>query len=181
MNANKFFLTTVAVALVLAGCGGQDTQAVDASTPDTGDQGGDGPVNTRPSDESAPTGGIQPWAGSTAAQVELVNNSLIVYFEFDRSEIRPEFNDMLAAHASYLGSDPALTIRLEGHSDERGSREYNIGLGERRARAVRQILLLQGASPSQVTTVSYGEERPAVFGSDEESYGLNRRVELIYR
>ena len=180
MNANKFFLTTAALALLLAGCGGQDTLPADTTADVTGDP-GPRSTNTTPAENSAPAGAILPWAGSTPAQVELVNNSLIVYFEFDRSEIRPEFNDMLAAHASYLASDPALTIRLEGHSDERGSREYNIGLGERRALAVRQVLLLQGATASQVTTVSYGEERPAVFGSDEESYGLNRRVELIYR
>jgi peptidoglycan-associated lipoprotein len=88
---------------------------------------------------------------------------------------------MLAAHGRYLASDPNLRIRLEGHADERGSREYNIGLGENRAQAVRQILLLQGVSAAQLSTVSYGEERPAAFGSDEESYSLNRRVELVYR
>jgi peptidoglycan-associated lipoprotein len=88
---------------------------------------------------------------------------------------------MLSAHARYLASDPNLSIRLEGHTDERGSREYNIGLGENRAQSVRQILLLQGVSAAQLSTVSYGEERPAAFGSDEESYGLNRRVELVYR
>ncbi|HZL96105.1 MAG TPA: peptidoglycan-associated lipoprotein Pal, partial [Vicinamibacterales bacterium] len=124
---------------------------------------------------------FESFPGAQPGDTELIQNNLVVYFEFDRSEIRPEFNAMLAAHGRYLSSDPALTVRLEGHADERGSREYNIGLGERRALAVRQILLLQGATASQVTTVSYGEERPAVFGSDEESYGLNRRVELVYR
>ena len=180
MNANKFFLTTAAVALVLAGCKNQEALPTDTTAEVTSDS-GFVPTNTTASNDGAPAGRILPWDGSTPAQVELVNNNLVVYFEFDRSEIRPEFNAMLAAHASYLGSDPALTIRLEGHSDERGSREYNIGLGERRALAVRQVLMLQGAQASQVTTVSYGEERPAVFGSDEESYGLNRRVELVYR
>jgi len=72
-------------------------------------------------------------------------------------------------------------VRLEGHTDERGSREYNIGLGERRAQAVRRALMLQGASANQLSTVSYGEERPAATGSDEESWRLNRRVELVYR
>jgi peptidoglycan-associated lipoprotein len=119
--------------------------------------------------------------GETPADRELRMSNLIVYFEFDRSEIRPEFNAMLAAHAEYLGNVPTATIRLEGHADERGSREYNVGLGERRALAVRQILMLQGAQASQVTTVSYGEERAAALGSDEESYSLNRRVELVYR
>jgi peptidoglycan-associated lipoprotein len=87
---------------------------------------------------------------------------------------------MLTAHAQYLTTNPGASVRLEGHADETGSREYNIGLGERRAQAVRRILMLQGASASQLTTVSYGEERPAALGSDEESYSLNRRVELVY-
>ena len=86
-----------------------------------------------------------------------------------------------AAHARYLASNPSQKVRLEGHADERGSREYNIGLGERRGQAVRRALLLQGVAELQLSTVSYGEERPAVFGSDEESYQLNRRVELVYR
>ena len=106
--------------------------------------------------------------------------SLVVYFDFDQSDIRPEFNDMLQQHASFLQRYGNSSVRLEGHADETGSREYNIGLGERRAQAVRRILLLAGASASQLSTVSYGEERPAALGSDEESYSLNRRVELIY-
>lgn len=119
--------------------------------------------------------------GATQQELELLQNNLVVYFEFDSSEIRSDFNPMLAAHASYLASSPDVSVRLEGHADERGSREYNIGLGERRAQAVRQILSLQGVTSTQLSTVSYGEERPAAFGSDEESYGLNRRVELVYR
>jgi len=74
-----------------------------------------------------------------------------------------------------------MQVRLEGHTDERGSREYNIGLGERRAQAVRRALMLAGAQAGQITTVSYGEERPAASGSDEESWRLNRRVEIVYR
>ena len=106
--------------------------------------------------------------------------NLIVYFDFDQSDLRPEYADLLAAHASYLAGNEAMKVRLEGHADERGSREYNIGLGERRAQAVRRILLIQGAGAQQISTVSFGEERPASFGSDEESYTLNRRVEIKY-
>ena len=105
----------------------------------------------------------------------------MIYFEFDQSDIDPEFNALLAAHGEYLARTGAAEVRLEGHADERGSREYNIGLGERRAQAVRRVLLLQGAATEQLSTVSYGEERPEVVGSDEESYSLNRRVELVYR
>ena len=105
---------------------------------------------------------------------------LVVYFDFDRSEIRSDFNGMLAAHGEYLASNANASVRLEGHADERGSREYNIGLGAQRAQAVRRVLLLQGATDQQLGTVSYGEERPAVIGGDEETYALNRRVELVY-
>jgi peptidoglycan-associated lipoprotein len=103
-----------------------------------------------------------------------------IYFDFDSSEIKPEFTDLLGAHAHYLASNASIRVRLEGNTDERGSREYNIGLGERRAQAVRRALMLQGVSESQITTVSYGEERPAVTGHTEEAWSRNRRVELVY-
>jgi peptidoglycan-associated lipoprotein len=105
---------------------------------------------------------------------------MIIYFDFDQSDLRPEYTDLLARHATYLANNAGASARLEGHADERGSREYNIGLGERRAQAVRRMLLIQGASANQISTVSFGEERPAAVGSDEESYALNRRVEIKY-
>jgi peptidoglycan-associated lipoprotein len=108
-------------------------------------------------------------------------SQLVVYFDYDQADILPEFNAQLQAHGQQLAQNPNMQLRLEGHADERGSREYNIGLGERRAQAVRRVLMLQGAGASQFTTVSYGEERPAQTGSDEESWRLNRRVELVYR
>jgi peptidoglycan-associated lipoprotein len=86
----------------------------------------------------------------------------------------------VSAHANYLAQNPSQKVRLEGHADERGSREYNIGLGERRGQAVRRALLLSGVSEVQLSTVSYGEERPAAAGSDEQTYALNRRVEIVY-
>lgn len=103
-----------------------------------------------------------------------------VYFDFDSAEIKGEGTDIVAAHAKYLAANPATRVRLEGHTDERGSREYNIGLGERRAQSVRRALLLQGAADAQISTVSYGEERPAVAGHDEAAWAKNRRVEIIY-
>ena len=96
------------------------------------------------------------------------------------SEIKGEGTDVVAAHAKYLAANPSTRVRLEGHTDERGSREYNIGLGERRAQAVRRALLLQGAADAQISTVSYGEERPAVPGHDEAAWAKNRRVEIVY-
>jgi peptidoglycan-associated lipoprotein len=103
-----------------------------------------------------------------------------IYFDYDRDEVKNEYRQIVAEHGRYLAANPGARVRLEGHADERGSREYNIGLGERRAQAVRQALLLQGAGASQLATVSYGEERPAATGSDEESWSLNRRVEIVY-
>jgi peptidoglycan-associated lipoprotein len=104
----------------------------------------------------------------------------VIYFDFDRSDIRPEYASLINTHAKFLAASSAIKIRVEGHTDERGSREYNIALAERRAQAVRSALMLQGASDAQLTTVSYGEERPAVAGSDESAYEKNRRVELVY-
>jgi peptidoglycan-associated lipoprotein len=104
----------------------------------------------------------------------------IVFFAFDSAEIAPDYLPVVAAHAQYLVKYPSARVRLEGHTDERGSREYNIGLGERRAQTVRRALLAQGVAESQITTVSYGEERPAVEGSDEAAFAQNRRVELVH-
>ena len=105
----------------------------------------------------------------------------VIYFDFDKADIRPEFRDIVQAHAAYLGQNGNVRVTLEGHADERGTREYNMGLGERRAIAVKNVLTLQGAGGGQVDTVSYGEERPVAMGHDEQSWALNRRVEIIYR
>jgi len=105
----------------------------------------------------------------------------VVYFDFDKSEIRPEYAEIISSNARNLTSHPGLKVKLEGNTDERGTREYNIGLGERRAQAVRRALMLQGVSASQVSTVSFGAERPAVEGDDESAWAKNRRVELVYQ
>ncbi len=115
-------------------------------------------------------------AGPSGAQLQ--NRS--IYFDFDSSEVKAEYNGLIAAHARYLASNPSIRVRLEGNTDERGSREYNIGLGERRAQAVRRALTLQGVTEAQITTVSYGEERPAVTGHTEEAWARNRRADIVY-
>ena len=103
-----------------------------------------------------------------------------IYFDYDSSEIKPEFASVVSAHARRLAADKTLHVRLEGNTDERGSAEYNVALGERRAQAVKRALLLQGASEGQLATVSYGEERPAVTGHTEEAWARNRRVDIVY-
>ncbi len=104
----------------------------------------------------------------------------VIYFDFDKSDIKPEYADIISAHARNLSAHPNLKLKLEGNTDERGTREYNIGLGERRAQAVRRALMLQGVAESQLTTVSFGAERPAVEGDDESAWAKNRRVDMVY-
>ncbi|MGQ4879876.1 peptidoglycan-associated lipoprotein Pal [Billgrantia sp. LNSP4103-1] len=103
-----------------------------------------------------------------------------IYFDYDRDTIRSEFESVLAAHARYLRSNNSARVVLQGHTDERGTREYNMALGERRANAVKRFLEVQGVSPSKLEVVSYGEERPAQRGSGEESHAQNRRVVFAY-
>jgi len=103
-----------------------------------------------------------------------------VYFEFDKNEISSEFRAVIKAHAEYLASNPSSKITIEGNADERGTREYNIGLGDRRANSVRQLMVLQGATSNQVDTISFGEERPADLGHSETAWNKNRRAEIVY-
>ncbi len=103
-----------------------------------------------------------------------------IYFDFDSSQVKSEYLDLIAEHGKYLAANPGLRMRVEGHADERGTREYNVGLGERRSQAVQRLLMFQGANKEQAENVSFGEEVPVAFGHDEESWGLNRRVELVY-
>ena len=171
MSTHKLLVVAFLLAS-LAGCASQDVP-----DPDPAD-------TTMGSDSGADTDGM---GGSglgdgeaidyDPSQGELTN---IIYFEFDSSELRPEDADVVSRHAMQLSSNSGISVRLEGHADERGSREYNIGLGERRAQTVRRMLLIQGASAAQISTVSFGEERPAAFGNDEDSWSQSRRVEIKY-
>jgi len=104
----------------------------------------------------------------------------VVYFDFDKTEIKPEFQQIMACHAKYLQDRPSAQIRLEGNTDERGTREYNLGLGERRANAVAAALEANGGSASQVSVVSYGKEKPVCREHNEDCWSKNRRVEIVY-
>jgi len=126
-------------------------------------------------------------AGVTQSTVDVENDfsavaglATVFYFEFDSAVLLPEARAALIGHAEYL-RNASKSVRLEGHADERGTREYNMALGERRANAVRDFLVLQGVSSSKIETVSYGEERPAVSGSGDSAWSKNRRVELSYQ
>lgn len=131
----------------------------------------------------ATTQGLASEAGFQGDPLNDPNSPLasrVIYFAYDSNSVETQYFDVLAAHGEYLAAHPDVIARLEGHADERGSPEYNIALGERRAKAVEQSLSLQGASARQFDLVSYGEERPAVIGHDESAWSANRRVEIIY-
>jgi len=165
-------------AALLAGCPKKpaivDRPAAGSQVPGAGSGSESASSTTTPlGDEGGANG-----AGGGAATGVLARR--VIYFDFDKSDIKPEFAEIVTAHARNLTSHPGLKIKLEGNTDERGTREYNIGLGERRAQAVRRALLLQGAAEAQITTVSFGAERPAAEGDDEAAWAKNRRVELVY-
>jgi len=124
---------------------------------------------------AAPAATPAPVEQEVSAPVKDVAN--VVYFEFDKFDLTPEARAILLAHAEKLKGSSAA-VRLEGHADERGSREYNMALGEKRAKAARDFLVLQGVKAASLEVVSYGEERPVATGHDETSYSQNRRVEI---
>ena len=104
----------------------------------------------------------------------------VIYFEYDSSEVLPQYRSVVEENAAYLAGNPNAVATLEGHADERGTREYNLALGERRAFAVKSQMTLLGAGDNQIKVVSYGEERPALEGHDEGAWSKNRRVEILY-
>jgi peptidoglycan-associated lipoprotein len=104
----------------------------------------------------------------------------VIYFDFDKSTVRPEYRGIVSAHAAYTAAHSSARVTLEGHADERGTREYNLGLGERRGNAVMGLMSAQGARGSQLVVVSYGEERPTCRVSDDHCWSQNRRVEIVY-
>lgn len=113
-------------------------------------------------------------------QMQQLQQNNIVYFDLDKYDIRSDFAQMLDAHAAFLRSNPSYKVTVEGHADERGTPEYNIALGERRANAVKMYLQGKGVSADQISIVSYGKEKPAVLGHDEAAYSKNRRAVLVY-
>ena len=137
------------------------------------------PMDASPSSTPAPV--QQPMSGDSLSDPNSLLAKRVVFFDYDSNVVKDEFTPVLEAHASYLTSHPNAKVVLEGHTDERGTREYNLALGERRAKAVAQYLSLLGASAAQIESVSFGEERPSVEGFDESAWGKNRRVEIVYQ
>lgn len=169
-------LTTVAVT----GCGKKSTTRADGDAATaTGAQAGAAGTGAQGSGAFGAGSGN----GFEAGSLDDPNSPLSqrrVYFGLDRYDVGEEYRALVEAHAGYLRSSPSAAVTLEGHTDERGSREYNIALGERRSNAVRDLLIALGASATQITTVSYGEEKPAADCHDESCWSQNRRVEIVY-
>ncbi|WP_106478209.1 peptidoglycan-associated lipoprotein Pal [Phytohalomonas tamaricis] len=167
------YAKTMAAALslaVVAGCssGGGTQDGSDASGMNSGNAG-------------ASSQGMNSGRGASGQNMNAqVPDVRTIYFDFDKDTIRPEFESVLNQHAAYLQANPGTNVVLEGHADERGTREYNLALGERRANSVKQYLTIQGVPASQIEVVSYGEERPAVEGHSEQAYSQNRRVVFDY-
>jgi peptidoglycan-associated lipoprotein len=168
----------LATVMALGACAHKPPKATDAAAssqvPAAGAE-ANGAGGNGAADANAAGGGAD-----VAGPTEGILAQRTIYFGFDSSELNPEGTALISAHAHYLVAHANLHVRLEGNTDERGSREYNIGLGERRAQAVRRAMLLQGVAEMQLSTVSYGAERPAVEGHDETAWGKNRRVMINY-
>src|SRR5262245_10678826 len=120
-------------------------------------------------------------AGAAQPALKNVPGQRSVYYDFDRADIKPEFRPAIEAHARYLRDNAGARLTVEGNGDERGSREYNLALGQKRAEGVRQMLKLLGAADQQIEAVSYGEEKPKALGHDEAAWAQNRRSDLVYR
>mgnify|MGYP001096187415 CR=1 FL=1 len=181
-SAQKLLLAGV-VAILITGCPSQPVQEEETTEqPAVVEEGQapEQPTEQQPGAETMPTEEATGFQGSPLDDPESLLSKRTIYFDFDKSNIKDKFRDIIKAHAQYLAENPQARVTLEGHADERGTREYNMALGERRAKAVEQMLVLQGADRSQLKTVSYGEERPAALGHDEEAWALNRRVVIKY-
>ena len=182
-TARMSAVASLAMAALLAGC------ASDVKL----DKAGDVPVETRNTAPAANAGAAaNPNAAnqSSVASVDLsksgaaqmmANLPKIIYFDFDSFVVKDEYKSVVEANAKALTADRKRHVAVEGHTDERGGREYNLALGQKRAEAVAKSLTLLGASASQVEAVSFGKERPAVEGHDEASWAKNRRAEIAYR
>ena len=173
---NSVLLLIFSVAF-LAACEGTTGTTKDESTVTSS---GSGSSSSGSASTSA-TGSGSAWAGHPLDDPNSLLAKRTVYFDFDESVILDQDRPILEAHAQYLSQNLGAAVTLEGHTDERGTREYNLALGERRAISVRQFMSLLGASGQQLRTVSYGEEQPAAMGHNEEAWAQNRRVEIIYR
>ncbi len=176
-------MVLLAAAIAVTACGGNKNIRGNGSTPEAGMQGGNGQASGMGQSRDIDVRGLEGIPQGDRHLFTDPNNPLstrTIYFSLDSSSIPSKYSKAIQAHAQYLANHHNVHLRLEGNTDERGTREYNVALGERRAESVKQALVLSGANASQITTISYGEERPAVLGHTEAAYAKNRRVDFIY-
>ncbi len=181
----KLILSLAALAL-LAGCASKDTKeqpgaAVEDRRPVVGDIKPTPPVAVRP--DTSPV--AKPIVSTPIVANPLKDPGSIlskrsVYYDYDSAVVKDEFKPLVMAHARYLAQNRSARMAIQGNTDERGSREYNIALGQRRADSVKQMMLLLGAQEAQIETVSFGEEKPRATGKDEPSFSENRRCDIVY-
>lgn len=169
MSMKKFVLFG-AVALVMAGC-----SSVNLDNPVVEDR------SAASSESAVAKTAVAPVDSANADQRAIANVARVVYFDYDSSVIKPEFQSLIEAHARYIKADGKRKVAIEGHTDERGGREYNLALGQRRSEAVRSALKVLGVADNQVEAVSFGKEKPAVQGNTEAAWSKNRRAEISYR
>ena len=160
IQTNKFGLTAAVLSMVLVGCSSAPTDE-----------------STDIEDTSVQTGQVDTSVIDDSAIEVAIAADTVFYFDYDKALLKPESRAALLEHAASLISNPR-SVRLEGHADERGTREYNMALGERRANAAKEFLVLQGVSAGLIEVVSYGEERATSYGSNDSAWSMNRRVEL---
>lgn len=177
-----FFISLL--ALSVASCGDRikpDEDAANAGVEDAGGATAGGIDGGTGIGGSALEGGmLVSYEENAINDPKNVLSEKIIYFAFDSNTVGDDSVELVKHHGKYLSFNPNASVRLEGHADERGTREYNVALADRRAQAVKQLMLYEGASNNQITIISYGEEKPVAFGHDEESMSLNRRVEIVY-
>lgn len=179
MFKRLFTLIAMAMALVLAGCGSDVKLDQPAEGTSTAAGAGAGGAQGQGTGQSSVT---QVQAGASAAdKAGPVGVAKVIYFDYDSYTVKPDYQSVVDQHARFLQSHPNARLVLEGNTDQRGSREYNLALGQKRADAVRRALTLVGANDSQIEAVSFGKEKPAVEGNTEEAYAKNRRVEFRYQ
>lgn len=183
-NIKKSLLIAIP-ALVLTACGSTSEGQQEGASSQTAGQSQSAQANAASQDSAVEVNAIDSAAAPSADTVEgyeekLVAEAQTVYFDYDKSKVDAKYLEILQAHANYLIKNPAQGIKIEGHCDERGTPEYNIALGERRAKAVAQYLQSLGVSASQITTVSYGEEKPVDLSRTNAGFAKNRRAELVY-
>lgn len=172
------FVLAGLIATLLVACGTSvplnDVPVVDATATSV-------TANSGAAGSGVQGGGVAPVdLGRAADQAPAPTESRLVYFDYDSFIVKPEFQSVIAAHARFLRAQSARKVAIEGHTDERGGREYNLALGQKRAEAVREALSLLGVSSNQMEAVSFGKEKPVVTGSEEAAFAKNRRAEIRY-